>query len=73
VKLEIALPQEIDWVTEELKVAMDRGLAEVSSGARPEYAAGYYQAAKDLTEALEGSYAAQLQARRGIREVKRDA
>jgi hypothetical protein len=72
VKLGIDLPYELDWVAEQLRTYMERGLAEIQSGGRPEYAAGYYAAAKDLTESLESAYAELLAARRNVVGIKRD-
>ena len=73
-KLVIVLPQELDWVTAELESVLERAQAEVAAGSRPEYSAGYFQAARDITEALERSYESLLQARRGnVRQMKPDA
>jgi hypothetical protein len=72
VRITIDLPQELDWVVDELQQRLEQGQGEMQSGGRPEWAMGYYQAAKDLAEGLEARYQSMLTTRQQrVVEMKR--
>jgi hypothetical protein len=68
-RIHIELPEELSWVNEELGASMDRALDGVARGDRPEYAAGYFAAVKDITDNLESKYQALLEERSRPRAV----
>lgn len=62
----IELPQELDWVIDELQTALEKGYSEMTAGGRPEWSNGYLQAAREITEGLENKYQTMLEARRQV-------
>ena len=57
-KIKVEIGDELAWMREELETATERALAEVVSGARPEFAAGFYSAVQTISDGLEARYAA---------------
>jgi hypothetical protein len=62
-RIVIDLPQELDWVADELQQRLEQGQGEMQSGGRPEWGMGYYQCARDLAEGLETRYQSMLATR----------
>lgn len=55
-RINVDIGDELAWLREGLEQVIERGLAEVKGGGRPEYAAGYYAASMDLADDLEARY-----------------
>lgn len=70
-QITITLPPELDWVVTTLREQLERAESEVLAGSRPDFAAGYYAATKDLIVQLETSYDSLRQQMNNVRSMPR--
>lgn len=65
-RIVVDIGDEMAWLRESIEQTVERGLSEIESGGRPEYAAGFYAAASTMADAIETRYQAWLQEQRSI-------
>lgn len=68
-KIVLQFGPDAKFLKEELEAQMERAIADVAAGSRPEYAAGFYAASVMIAESIESRY---LAIRRGPREIVED-
>ena len=65
-KILVQLPDDLDFLRDELAEKYDEALQNVEAGARPEFAAGFFAATRQIIENVESRYKAK---REGLREA----